>query len=107
MMTAEELTKVYAEAWEKLDVSVIAPYLADDFTYGSMWVFQSLDRDGYLDYLKGKFEAIESSDTKPEVKTGYSENGDPCVWLNQNGNIAFIHVKAKDGKIAEVYMMAF
>ena len=106
-MDIRELVEKYAEAWKALDVSIIAPYLSDEFTYGSMWVFQSLDREGYIDYLKGKFEAIESSGTKPEVKIGYSENGDTCVWLNQNGNIAFIHVTAKEDKITEAYMMAF
>lgn len=106
-MDIKELAEKYAEAWRMLDASIIGPYLADDFTYGSMWVFQTLDREGYLDYLKGKFEAIRTSGGKPEVKTGYSENGDTCVGLNQNGNIAYIHIKVRDDKITEAYMMAF
>lgn len=106
-MNTEELAGVYAEAWKKLDVSIIEPYLSEDFTYGSMWVFQTLDRKGYVDYLEGKFKAVKETDTCPQVGLARSENGDVCVHLNQGGNIAFIHIKTKDDKITEAYMMAF
>lgn len=106
-MDIMELALIYAEAWKKLDASIIEPYLSDDFTYGSMWVFQSLDREGYLEYLKGKFKTIAETAAQPEVSIARSENADLCVFLNQRGNKAYIHLKVKDDKISEAYMMAF
>ena len=35
-MDIRERVEKYSEAWKVLDVSIIAPYLSDDFTYGSM-----------------------------------------------------------------------
>jgi hypothetical protein len=101
------LAEKYAEAWRKLDAEIIFPFLADDFTYGSMWVFQELDLEGYKTYLRGKFDAIRKTDSAPDVKTGYSENGDVCVGLNQGGRNAYIHLKEENGKLKSAYMMAF
>lgn len=102
-----DLAGQYAEAWKKLDVSIVAPYLSEDFTYSSMRVFESLDRQGYIDYLEGKFKTIAGSSSRPQVDVAKSENGDICVHLDQGGDIAFIHIKAGDGKITEAYMMSF
>lgn len=107
IMDILDLAGQYAEAWKKLDVSIVAPYLSDDFTYGSMWVFESLDKKRYIDYLEGKFKTIAATSSRPRVDVVKSENGDICVHLDQGGNIAFIHIKVSDDKITEAYMMSF
>jgi len=97
----------YAEAWKTLDAELLFPLLSDDFTYGSMWVFEELGLDQFKDYLRGKFDTIRRTGAAPEVKVAVAENGDTCVWLNQNGNIAWIHLKEGNGKLTSAYMMAF
>lgn len=107
-MTTEQLVEKYAEAWRQLDADIIVPYLAESFTYSSMWVFQTLDRDGYIEYLKGKFKAIRQTGGTPQVATGVNSAGIPSVILKQGDNPpAFITVKSQDGLLTEAYMLGF
>ena len=107
-MSIYELVEVYADAWRKKNVAIIEPFLADNFTYSSMWVFETLDKKGYLVYLQGKFNAIKRSGSIIEVATGENKMGIPSVILNQDGSRpAYITVKESEGKIVEAYMMAF
>lgn len=107
-MTHEELVEKYAEAWKSLDADIIAPYLDESFTYSSFYVFESLNRVKYIDYLKGKFVAIKNSNTAPEVSTGFDRSNTPCVILKQgNGDPACITVKFKGDLISEGYMIPY
>lgn len=107
-MSTEELVDIYAESWRKLDADIIAPYLAEDFTYSSMWVFQNLGRDGYIDYLKGKYDAIRRTGGVPSVAKGRNSMGIPSVILKQGDNPpAYITVTSQDGKITKAYMLGF
>ena len=107
-MSIFELVEIYADAWRKMDVAIVEPFLADSFTYSSMWVFETLDKNGYLVYLQGKFDAIKRSGSIIEVTTGMNDMGIPSVILRQDGSFtAFITVKESEGKISEAYMLAF
>ena len=68
MKTEEELVEVFAKAWETLDAEIIAENLDDDFVYDSQWVMESLDRKEYIEYIRGKFNAIKSNSSRPNVK---------------------------------------
>ena len=105
-MTNIEIVEKYAEAWRQLNAEIISPLLHETFTYSSFWVFESLNRERYLEYLRGKFEAIKSSNSAPKVSIGYDNLMNPCVVLQQGSNEpACITVKFKDGKIIEGYMI--
>lgn len=105
-MTDIELVEKYAEAWRKLDVSIIEPFLDESFTYSSFYVFESLNKERYIEYLAGKFNTLKSNGTAPEVSTGVERTGKPCVILKQGGNDpACITVQFKNGKISEGYMI--
>ena len=107
-MTNLELVEIYAEAWRKLDVTILEPYLADDFKYSSFYVFDTLGKEEYLDYLKGKFTAIKASGTEPIVSLGKEGGVLPCVLLQQSGNsLAAITVKVQEGKIVVGYMIPY
>ena len=105
-MTDIEIVAKYAEAWEKLDQSIIEPYLDESFSYSSFWVFETLDRERYIDYLSGKFKAIRATNTAPIVSMLTTEGRSPSVVLKQgNKEPAAIVVKIKDGKLTEGYML--
>ncbi len=61
-LTGDELLDLYIEAWTKLDAEIIIPHLASDFHYTSFWVLETLDRQGYTDYIRRKIESIKQSD---------------------------------------------
>ena len=53
-LSHDELVYAYVKAWNKLDASIIEPLLSDEFTYGSMWVFEELHgKAAYMDYISG------------------------------------------------------
>lgn|SRR5574344_588889 len=107
-MTSTELVEIYAEAWRKLDAKIVEPYLDEFFKYSSFWVFETLDREKYIEYLSGKFSAIKSSNTAPAVSTGYDKTGSPCVILKQGNEApACITVRTNCDKIVEGYMIPF
>ena len=51
-MVKLQLVEIYAMSWRKRDVSILAPYLDDSFSYTSFWVYASLNRESYLDYFQ-------------------------------------------------------
>ena len=67
-LTGDELLDLYIEAWTKLDAEIIIPHLASDFQYTSFWVLETLDRQGYTDYIRRKFESIKQSDSQILLK---------------------------------------
>lgn len=59
-MNEKDFLLKLAEAYQKFDASIIAPYLADDMHYASMWVFHEMtSKQEYMDYLVGKLEAMK------------------------------------------------
>lgn len=49
----------FAEAWNLLDAELIIKHLDPSFQYDSQWVYSSLDYNGYIDYIRGKFQTIK------------------------------------------------
>lgn len=51
-----------AQSWNRLDLSLVEPDLAEDAVYESQMVLQALNgKEAVCDYLSGKFNAIRSS----------------------------------------------
>lgn len=72
------------------------------------WVYASLNRESYLDYLNGKFEALAKSGSNIDVSVGTNTIGDYAVVLRQDGEQPiYITIKEKGGKIAEACMLPF
>lgn len=100
------LPDVIAMAWENLDAELLAPYLAQDFLYNSVWVSNTMKgKDEYLRYLKGKFETIRKSGAIPKVKVDCI-NGVlmPTLYQKGVGGNAVIDFDEKDGKITKMLM---
>lgn len=54
-----DLVYRYAEAWNVLDLDLFAPYMAEEVTYDSQHVFETLKgRDAVEAYLRQKMETI-------------------------------------------------
>lgn len=103
-----KLLDLFAEAWRKLDAEIIIPYLAPDFEYSSCWVFSSLDYQGYIDYIRGKFEAVRKSNSQVVVEKGYNELDESAVVLTQDGERrAYLTIEVEDGKIKRADLMPF
>lgn len=64
MNTNEQIIHDLAEAWRTLNPELLTQHLAPEFQYDSMWVFESLDHDGYVDYIRGKFNTIKKSGSR-------------------------------------------
>lgn len=107
-MNSLQLIEIYAKAWQQRDVTILAPYLADNFSYTSVWVFESLNRNRYLEYLKGKFDAIKMSGSKVDVTVGTNTIGDNAVILRQDSAPqVYITIVDREGMIAEACMSPF
>lgn len=106
-MSHEELVDCYIKAWNELDATHLVPCLAPNFTYGSMWVFESLKgKQAYLEYITGKFNAIRRSGSSVLAVKGISpQTGLPRVELSQDGKrYAKIDIQSQDGLMTEAYM---
>ena len=82
------LARIYAKAWNALDVSIIEPYLDKNFRYTSDCVFEVMpSRYEYIHYLTAKFQAISESNSilkaQPLKMEGTNELG---VLLHQDNN---------------------
>lgn len=112
MKTNEELLLLYADAWNNLDASIIAPYLTEDFEYGSMFVLTTIiGRDKYIDYLQKKFETIKCSGSKVFAKVGPApssrvhETEQTLLLLQDRRNGCHFSFHYKEGKISFAYLM--
>lgn len=53
--------------WEQMDASRIFDVLDEEFSYGSYWVKENLNLQGYKDYLEKKFDTIVKNKSIPKV----------------------------------------
>ena len=105
MNTNEQIVHDLAEAWRPFNPELLIQHLAPEFQYDSMWFFESLDHDGYVDYLQGKFNAIKKSGSKLEIKEAPGRN---AIAIRQDDKeSAFYIIQIKDGKIVKGDLMAF
>ena len=64
----KSLADVIAIAWNNMDAEMLAPYLADDMQYNSVWISNTMNsKVDYLYYLRRKFETIKNSKDIPIV----------------------------------------
>lgn len=106
-LTGDELLDLYIEAWTKLDAEIIIPHLASDFQYTSFWVLETLDRQGYTDYIRRKFESIKQSDSQILLKR-YNTAGNLAIGIIQDGREEiYLRITVKDGKINSAWMTPF
>lgn len=102
------IIKDFYEAWRTLNSELIIKHLSDDFVYDSMWVFASLDSNGYKEYIKGKFDTLRKNGTGPAVEiVSDPYSGNEMLKLDQGGDIAYYHIEVKDGKVIKGDLCAF
>lgn len=93
-------------AWNNMDAELLAPYLADNMQYNSVWVSSTMNsKADYLYYLRRKFETIKISKDVPIVDV-VSEYGMDIPSLSQKGTGAnsVIDFEENDGKITKMLM---
>lgn len=113
MKTRTELLQIYAEAWNNLDAEILSPYLTDDFEYGSMYVFASINgKEDFLKYLRGKYATIKRTGSKVIAKVAgpfpSAEVYEETLWILQDGvHGAHFDIKVKDGKLKSSYLLNY
>ena len=87
----------YAEAWNKLDTSIVMPFLKKDFHYSSFWVFAEIEsKDEYLTNLNGKFNVIKKTSAKVVAD---------IIQLEQSGVVCVLDVKFDNNLIVRADLM--
>lgn len=90
----------FCVAWQMLDAELIIKHLDDSFVYDSQWVFESLDCNGYKDYIRGKFASLKKNDIR--INASIVEDpywGGQMLVLGQNGQSFYYRIKVKSGKV--------
>lgn len=102
----KRITELICQAWNELDASLFESILSEDFEYISFWVLETMKgKDRYLDYIKGKFEAISNSDNPVSAEVMYQKAIDKnVVVLNQGGNLAALEPTIQDDMLCRLWM---
>lgn len=101
----EQALRAYATMMNTLDVSCLAPLLADDFHYASQWVFAEIEsKPAYLEYIVPKLDAIRKSGAVAWAEMGWldREFPGPCVVMAQGDKdnlLAVVLAEVEGGKI--------
>ena len=102
----ESIVNDVTAAWNQLEPELIIKHLDESFVYDSQWVFESLDFQGYIDYIRNKFAALKrgNSSIKAETITDTYCGGTMTKITQYNpetqqSNIAFYRVRINDEKI--------
>lgn len=104
-LTKEQALRAYATMMNTLDVSCLAPLLADDFHYASQWVFAEIEsKPAYLEYIVPKLDAIRKSGAVAWAEMGWldREFPGPCVVMAQGDKdslVAVVLAEVVGGKI--------
>ena len=92
-------------AWRTLSPELLIQHLAPEFRYDSMWVFESLDHDGYVDYIREKFNTINRSGSQLFIQEVPGRN---AISISQDGkDPAFYIIEIEHGKIVRANLTAF
>ncbi len=70
-------------------------------------MYLSLNRQGYIDYIRGKFETIKRGKAEIVVEKGSNEIGKPAVVMTQGGERIYLTIDVEDGKIRRACLMPF
>ncbi len=91
----------FAFAWKALNAEFIIKHLADEFKYDSQWVYDSLDKDAYADYLRGKFSYLKSQGiyVPVEIVPDYRCGTQMLKIIDPDGTICYYRIEVKDGKV--------
>lgn len=104
-----ELASKYAQAWNNLDASILAPYLDKDFHYGSAWVYDELPcRAEYLKYFQAKLNTIKRRGGRVVAKAAVDSLTDGVAVLLKQGDVSLILIlQTEDGRITAARMMEY
>ena len=105
MTTEKQIVHDLAEAWRTLNPELLIQHLADNFRYDSMWVFESLGRDEYADYIRGKFATIKRTGSKLIINEVPNHNA--IVMSQDGGQPTYYIIRIEDGKIVKGDLTAF
>lgn len=94
-----DMLEEYANCWNNLSIGELENYLSDDFHYSSHWVFEELDKAGYIGYFTKQLQRIAESGSNVKAKLV-----NKLLVVSQEGNNVVISVKFKDGKIERADM---
>ncbi|MCM1292610.1 MAG: hypothetical protein NC111_05390 [Bacteroides sp.] len=94
----EILTDI-TEAWNTLNPELIIKHLSPKFIYDSQWSYNSLDYQGYIDYIRGKFETIRKTSSSVKAEMGSNGTGQLLIRLNQGGNIVYYRIAIENDKV--------
>lgn len=102
----KSLAEAITLAWNNMDAEMLAPYLADDMQYNSVWISNTMNsKVDYLYYLRRKFETIKNSKDVPIVNVMSEYGMDiPCLSQKGTGVNSVIDFEEKDGKIIKMLM---
>lgn len=102
----KRITETVCQAWNKLDASLFESILSVNFEYISVWVFETMKgRDRYMDYIKGKFEAIRNGDNPVSTEVIYQEAINKyVVVLNQCGNLFALEPTIQNNQLISLWM---
>lgn len=103
----DNLIETLRLAWERLDVDLIEPILADDLHYYSWWAMIEFHNKGeYLAYIKDRFQTFKDTRTRPLVKLGINKNDGEQAVAIQIGETAPILIRIKENHrmIKEMWM---
>lgn len=98
-----EILDDICNGWNMLESTFIIKHLSEDFTYDSQWVLETLDADGYADYLTKKFSTLLANGAfvRAEiVPDSHSECG-KMIKLTQSENVCYFRIKTKEGLISK------
>lgn len=90
----------FCVAWKMLDAELIIKHLDDSFVYDSQWVFESLDCNGYKNYIRGKFATLKKNNIR--INASIVEDTYLCgqmLVLGQNGQSFYYRINVKNGKV--------
>lgn len=105
----------YAKSFNQLDASHLISLLADDVTYSSHWVFETMHgRDRVAAYLEDKIQAIKKSSSQvvmdiAQCSSGYAvvafqqQDSTDASWLEKPQAVMLIETR-HDGLVTSMHM---
>jgi len=111
ILSQPQLIQKIAESWQKLDVSIIGPYLDKDFHYTSDAVFYEMSsRHEYMDYIKAKFHHLENHSNPIEIQIARIQGTDTAALLlhqSAYNQTLSITITTENGRITSMRMSEY
>ena len=90
----------FANAWKTFNPELIIKHLSPDFQYNSQWVFESLDYNGYIEYIRNKFETLKQRNIILDVEiVDDSIYGGKMLRIIQAGESIVYRIKTKNAHV--------